>query len=150
MNNREYDFLKWWSERVLSCSCCSEPCSTLICGQPQPQLEPDSRTLYHSTTLLYTTAPCHPDTSSNLSNTCICLSPLCSNALSRKKQPRSHIAESKRQKKRERKKKEELMYILERMLEHVVIITHRQHSGKAKLRISRLLDNLWVKRAQPH
>lgn len=30
MNNREYDFLKWWSERVLSSSCrCGEPRSTL-------------------------------------------------------------------------------------------------------------------------
>lgn len=31
-------------------------------------------------------------------------------------------------------------------MEHVVIITHRQRSGKAKLQILSLLDTLWVKK----
>lgn len=46
----------FWSGGVkesFSSSCCTEPCSTLIRGQPQPQPDPESQTPHHYAALLY-------------------------------------------------------------------------------------------------
>lgn len=96
-----------------SSSCCSEALQYIdLWAASTSAGVSDTAPLY--ATLLYTTAPCHPDAPSDLYNTSICLSPLHfdrADTLFQKNSLQSDIAESE---KRKEKKKERDVYIREK------------------------------------